>query len=88
MTRKGFTKLEFIIQEVLASDLPRDTRLNEFIDFITEFKVTPHEDGAVLRVTQDGFPADSGADDFYAACETGWKDTFVGIRRYLENSAG
>ena len=22
-------------------------------------------------------------DDFYLACETGWKNTFAGIRKYL-----
>ncbi|MGD8866819.1 MAG: SRPBCC domain-containing protein [Gemmatimonadales bacterium] len=53
-------------------------------EFETEFLVTPHERGAVLRVTQDGFPAGPEADDFYAACEIGWRDTFASIRRYLE----
>ncbi len=52
-------------------------------DFVTEFLVTPHEDGAMLRVTQDGFPAGPEADDFYAGCEKGWRDTFAGIREYL-----
>jgi uncharacterized protein YndB with AHSA1/START domain len=52
--------------------------------FVTEFTVTPHADGAVLRVVQDGFPCESAADEFYAACERGWKDTFAGIRKYLE----
>ena len=51
--------------------------------FVTEFLVTPHAEGAVLRVTQDGFPAGPEADAFYAACGTGWRDTFSGIRRYL-----
>lgn len=51
--------------------------------FVTEFLVTPHPDGAVLRVTQDGFPADPAADAFYAACQTGWRETFAGIRSYL-----
>lgn len=52
-------------------------------EFVTEFLVRPHPDGAILRVTQDGFPAGPEADDFYAACETGWRNTFAGIRRYL-----
>lgn len=52
--------------------------------FITEFSVEPHPDGAILRVVQDGFPAGSEADDFYAACGQGWRDTFRGIRKYLE----
>jgi uncharacterized protein YndB with AHSA1/START domain len=52
-------------------------------DIVTEFSIVSCPEGAVLRVTQDGFPCDSKADDFYAACERGWKDTFAGIRRYL-----
>ncbi len=52
-------------------------------DFTTEFVVEPHTDGAVLRVAQDGFPAGPDGDAFLAACETGWRTTFSGIRRYL-----
>jgi uncharacterized protein YndB with AHSA1/START domain len=52
--------------------------------FVTTFEVEPHPDGSILRVTQDGFPDDPVADDFFAACDTGWRDTFAGIRRYLE----
>ncbi|MBK9166459.1 MAG: SRPBCC domain-containing protein [Bryobacterales bacterium] len=56
-------------------------------DFVTEFDVTPHPQGSVLRVTQDGFPAGPDADGFYAACERGWRDTFAGIRRFLTAQA-
>lgn len=52
-------------------------------DFVTEFLVLPHPEGAILCVTQDGFPIGCEADAFYAACEQGWRDTFAGIRRYL-----
>jgi uncharacterized protein YndB with AHSA1/START domain len=52
-------------------------------EFVTEFIVLPHPEGAVLRVTQDGFPAGREADDFYAGCQKGWRVTFAGIRRYL-----
>ena len=52
-------------------------------DFVTEFVVAPHPDGSVLRVSQDGFPLDPAADEFYAACEKGWRDTFAGIRSYI-----
>jgi uncharacterized protein YndB with AHSA1/START domain len=52
-------------------------------DFVTEFAVEPHEGGSILRVMQDGFPAGAQADEFYAACGRGWRDTFAGIRRYL-----
>jgi uncharacterized protein YndB with AHSA1/START domain len=52
-------------------------------DFVTEFIVEPRPPGALLRVVQDGFPVDPIADDFYAGCEKGWRDTFAGIQRFL-----
>ncbi len=52
-------------------------------DFVTEFRVSPDGRGARLRVAQDGFPAGSEADAFFAACATGWQQTFAGIRRFL-----
>lgn len=52
----------------------------------SEFTVKPIGPGkTLLRVVQDGFPLDSAADEFYAGCETGWHDTFAGIRRYLSS---
>ena len=55
-------------------------------EFVTEFLVSPQAEGASLRVTQDGFPAGSEADEFYAGCKKGWQDTFAGIRQYLDDS--
>lgn len=52
--------------------------------FTMEFTVEPRPGGCVLRVVQDGFPTDRAADAFYAACEVGWRNTFEGIRRYLQ----
>lgn len=49
----------------------------------TEFVVEPRGPGCILRVIQDGFPAGEIADDFHAACDTGWRNTFGGIRKYL-----
>ena len=54
-------------------------------DFTTEYLVTPHPEGAALRVTQEGFPAGSEGDEFLLACEKGWTDTFAGIRNYLND---
>jgi uncharacterized protein YndB with AHSA1/START domain len=53
------------------------------VDFVTEFVVAPHPAGAKLRVTQDRFPCDAIADDFYAACENGWHATLEGLRMYF-----
>lgn len=55
-------------------------------EFVTAFDVEPHAEGAVLRVTQDGFPAGPEGDEFYAGCETGWRETFAGIRRHVETT--
>ncbi len=52
-------------------------------DAVTIFTVEPEGNGCILRVEQTGFPCDPVADEFYAACETGWKNTFEGIRQYL-----
>lgn len=52
-------------------------------EMTTEFTVEPSGDGSILRVAQDGFPDDPVADDFYAACEKGWRDTFARIEKYL-----
>jgi uncharacterized protein YndB with AHSA1/START domain len=56
-------------------------------DFVTEYVVLPHPEGASLRVTQDGFPLGPKADEFYAGCERGWRDTFAGIRSFLSAQA-
>ena len=49
-------------------------------DAVTTFSIKPNGKDCSLRVEQTGFPSDESADDFYALCETGWKDTFEGIR--------
>lgn len=56
-------------------------------DFITRFTVSPHAQGASLEVSQAGFPTAPEADEFFAACQQGWRDTFTGIRQYLAESA-
>jgi uncharacterized protein YndB with AHSA1/START domain len=50
----------------------------------TEFIVDDRGDGmCALRITQDGFPSEKVADDFYEACVVGWNNTFEGIRKYF-----
>ena len=50
-------------------------------DLTSQFIIIPAGEGSILQVTQDGFPASAVADDFYAACEKGWRDTFESMRR-------
>ncbi len=57
-------------------------------DFTTEFLVDSGMDGATLEVIQRGFPCDPAADEYFAACQQGWRDTFAGIRKYLETLPG
>jgi uncharacterized protein YndB with AHSA1/START domain len=50
----------------------------------SEFTVIPKSPTeTILRVVQDGFPTNPEADEFYLACEVGWRETFAGIRQYL-----
>ena len=55
--------------------------------FVTAFTVRPAAEGAILRVSQEGFPAGPEGDEFLASCELGWRDTFAGIRRCLQGTA-
>ena len=57
-------------------------------DALTSFTIAPDGEGCRLRVEQTGFPCDAAADEFYAACETGWENTFEGIRRHLSGLGG
>lgn len=56
-------------------------------DAITRFSIEPDGSGCRLKVEQTGFPCDAVADEFYAACETGWKDTFDGIRNFVNGTS-
>jgi hypothetical protein len=64
----------------------RRKKRSRFYNLTTEFTVIPAGEGSILQVTQDGFPAGSVADSFYAACEKGWGDTFESIKRYFAES--
>ncbi len=55
------------------------------MDMQTEFLISETPEGCELKVVQDGFPDDPAADEYYAACEKGWTDTFSGIRRFVES---
>ena len=68
-----------------AKYFPKDGGLPFEAKITAEFIVEKTDSGCKLRVVQDGFPKDSGADDYYNACETGWKNTFEGIRKYLSD---
>lgn len=52
-------------------------------DGSTSFTIEPDGEGCTLRVEQTGFPSDPIADEFYAACDTGWKNTFQGLRDFI-----
>ena len=56
------------------------------LETATKFEIEPVSDEkCVLKVIQTGFPADSIADEFYAACETGWKNTFYGMKTFIDS---
>jgi len=66
--------------------LSRSGELSFDASFVVEFLVLSHPEGAVLRVTQDGFPVTTDADDFLKGCVIGWRETFAGIRKYFEDA--
>jgi uncharacterized protein YndB with AHSA1/START domain len=67
----------------------KDGRLPFEAMFVVEFTVEPRpEGGSLLRVVQDGFPTDTAADTFFAACKTGWRNTFAGIEAHLATRRG
>lgn len=65
----------------------RDAALPFEAEFQTEFEIEPTGRGCLLRVTQSGFPEAPIADAFYAGCTQGWRDTFRGIRAFLDAGA-
>ena len=88
------------IARIVVWDPPRTLRLGHFeyyrrdgeeLPFVaaleTEFSVSPHDSGSLLRVYQVGFPDEPIADAFFAACQAGWAATFEGIQRYIVNTA-
>ena len=49
-----------------------------------EMTVEPRDGGGCrLTIRQSGFPDGPEGDAFLADCETGWAQTFEGIRRYV-----
>ena len=60
----------------------RDGALPFACDLPTEFSVDPQGEGSLLRVLQTGFPDETAADEFYAACQSGWDDTLKGMERF------
>lgn len=50
----------------------------------TEFTISAEGAQSILRVRQSGFPADPVADEFFAGCEAGWRQTFDAIRAYVD----
>jgi uncharacterized protein YndB with AHSA1/START domain len=58
------------------------------LDMRVEFEVLPSPKGALLRVTQSGFPGDSIADEFYAGCVKGWGDTLGTLRAHARGLTG
>ncbi len=66
-----------------AKYFSKDGKLPFEANMTAEFLVEPTERGCTLEVIQEGFPLDQIADEHYKACETGWKNTFEGIRKYF-----
>ncbi|RMF69200.1 MAG: SRPBCC domain-containing protein [Calditrichaeota bacterium] len=55
-------------------------------DFTTEFRIEEQGHESKLIVTQNGFPTEATADEYYRGCEQGWEVTLKGILAYLESA--
>jgi uncharacterized protein YndB with AHSA1/START domain len=67
----------------------RPGRLPFEADFRVELTLRPADGvGSVLEVVQSGFPAGPEADAHLAGCETGWRETLEGLRRFLAGDPG
>lgn len=65
----------------------RAGRLPFEADFRVELTIRPADGGgSVLEVVQSGFPAGPEADAHLAGCETGWRETLEGLRRFLADA--
>jgi uncharacterized protein YndB with AHSA1/START domain len=53
-------------------------------DFVVTFAIEPSPRGSLLRVEQVGFPTGKAADEYLAACETGWTATLAAIARLAQ----
>ena len=49
-------------------------------DFSVRFTLEQQDSGTRLTVLNDGFPQDAIADEFYAGCVQGWKDTLASFQ--------
>jgi len=52
-------------------------------DFTAEFRIENEGPETTLVVTQDGFPTDEIADEYYHGCEQGWEQTLADIAAYV-----
>ncbi|MEM7244565.1 MAG: SRPBCC domain-containing protein [Acidobacteriota bacterium] len=66
-----------------SKDEPPDAEPLE-ADITTEFLLEEQGSGTRLRLVQAGFPPEGEADDRFAACVEGWKNTLAAIREHVE----
>ena len=52
-------------------------------DYVIEFRVIAHDEGALLWLTHSGIPSIPEADEYYAGCETGWQQCIANLHKLL-----
>ena len=53
-------------------------------DFVIEFRVDSHDQGALLQLTHSGIPSIPEADEYFAGCDAGWKQCFANLHKLLD----
>jgi uncharacterized protein YndB with AHSA1/START domain len=55
---------------------------------VTDYRIEPDGDGAMLRVVTSGFPADASWDEWVEGTERGWRFELASLREYLARHDG
>ena len=83
----GYTIGEFRANELMvledAKYFSRHGKLPFEAEITTRFTVVSHGQGSRVTVTQDGFPADAVADEFFMGCQVGWRETLSRLQAFL-----
>lgn len=52
-------------------------------DYAIEYRVTAHEQGALLHLTHTGIPSIPEADEYFAGCDVGWRQCLANLHELL-----
>ena len=57
-------------------------------NFVIQYRIYPHKNGARLFLTHSGIPSSSEADEYYRGCDTGWQHCLSNLHTLLSLPKG